>query len=97
LQNSRLLRNQTCGIKAVVDPAQAAKTDHDLKALIDRLFKKESTILTRRSTNAIAFAQPISGSNNLVPGPTAPDGNQHRALEPTYPGWPWPQGFLKEA
>ena len=97
LQNSRLLRNQTCGIKAVVDPAQAAKTDHDLKALIDRLFKKESTILTRRSTNAIAFAQPISGSNNLVPGPTAPDGNQHRALEPTYPGWPWPKGFLKEA
>ena len=38
----------------------------------------------------------ITGSANIIPGPDEPDGNKEGALDPPYPGDPWPEGFLKE-
>ena len=42
------------------------------------------------------FTGHVSGSNNVIPGPEKPDGNQEGALCPAYPGAPWPEGFLEE-
>jgi len=41
------------------------------------------------------FTGEVTGKNNVVPGPDDPNGNEN-ALCPSYPGAPWPEGFLKQ-
>ena len=40
------------------------------------------------------FTGQVTGSGNIIPGPDKPDGNKQDALCPSYPGEPWPEGFL---
>jgi len=42
------------------------------------------------------FTGQVIGSGNYIPGPDQPDGNKEGALDPPYPGDPWPEGFLKQ-
>ncbi|MEA1870985.1 MAG: right-handed parallel beta-helix repeat-containing protein, partial [Candidatus Bipolaricaulota bacterium] len=42
------------------------------------------------------FTGHISGSGNFIPGRDEPGGSNWMALCPAYPGYPWPEGFLKE-
>ena len=41
------------------------------------------------------FTGEVTGKGNFIPGPTQPNGNQEGSLCPSYPGEPWPEGFLK--
>ena len=40
------------------------------------------------------FTGQVTGRGNIIPGPDKPDGNKQGALCPSYPGEPWPEGFL---
>ena len=42
------------------------------------------------------FTGHITGSGNFIPGRDEPGGSNWMALCPAYPGYPWPNGFLKE-